>query len=886
MKVTRLRLEQFRRFLQPLEIQDLQEGLNLFTAPNEAGKSTVALALRAAFLERYRSTSVDSLRPWGHASASPAVEVDFEFNGVSYRLRKSFLTRRRCDLQVNGQSSDGEAAEDQLARLMGFTFAGRGANRDENLGVPGLLWIRQGTSQDLAGPLQHAEQHLQSVLQAAVGGVASTQGDEVLERLEQARHELLTPAGQAPRGEYAKALEELKAIDTRRAETAEQLAQYQRQVDELANLSRQHRLDELERPWDDLRARCDRAQAALDGSRRLQADLQAQEQAVRHHQTLLSALRAQCEGFEREAAARQSRQQALVAAEQARLQAQQACQIALGQADAAQQALEAAQAQLALASRQRERQAALARVTELRGLTEAVNRSRDQAREAQARVEQLRLQTARLAIPTGVLAQLQSLDEQWRRVQAQLEAAATTLVFDLEAQAQATLEGVPVDPQARHTLTQRAVLEIQGLGRIAVHPGGTEIPTLRRQVETLQRERAQRLAALGVEDLAQALVRQTQAEQQQTELKGAEALLRSHAPQGLAALEAQALEHSAALEAAQRHLDHLDPGPLGAVSAEADGFHGDGVDLAQKVEHARQTHARLVQQLQEARVAEAAAVMAHQAAQREWAALESLAADAQHLAVQMDARTQLTDAIAREPVLLSRLSQLQQQVQAARIDALELDVRRLQEALRQSQEIHAHRATAIARLESELVALGAMGLEERAALELQQQLRQQRRVKELGDRAAALDHLVQRLRHHRAQLAQRLRAPLQARLKHYLDIVFPGVALEIGDDLSPRQITRLGPHGPQSGAFEEFSVGAREQIGIMARLAYADLLAQAGRPTLLILDDALVHSDEDRLEQMKRVLFDAAQRHQVLIFTCHPKAWRDLGVVARALPAP
>jgi hypothetical protein len=34
---------------------------------------------------------------------------------------------------------------------------------------------------------------------------------------------------------------------------------------------------------------------------------------------------------------------------------------------------------------------------------------------------------------------------------------------------------------------------------------------------------------------------------------------------------------------------------------------------------------------------------------------------------------------------------------------------------------------------------------------------------------------------------------------------------------------------------------------------------------------------------MKRVLFDAAQRHQVLLFTCHPAAWRDMGVAARTI---
>ena len=95
----------------------------------------------------------------------------------------------------------------------------------------------------------------------------------------------------------------------------------------------------------------------------------------------------------------------------------------------------------------------------------------------------------------------------------------------------------------------------------------------------------------------------------------------------------------------------------------------------------------------------------------------------------------------------------------------------------------------------------------------------------------------------------------------------------------------MGVRGIESGAFEALSFGAREQMGVISRLAYADLLQEAGRPTLIILDDALVHSDEERLAQMKRVLFDAAARHQILLFTCHPVNWRDLGVSPRSLQA-
>ena len=86
----------------------------------------------------------------------------------------------------------------------------------------------------------------------------------------------------------------------------------------------------------------------------------------------------------------------------------------------------------------------------------------------------------------------------------------------------------------------------------------------------------------------------------------------------------------------------------------------------------------------------------------------------------------------------------------------------------------------------------------------------------------------------------------------------------------------------ESSQFAALSFGAREQLALISRFAYADLLREAGRPTLLILDDALVHSDAQRLSAMKRVIFDAAQRHQVLLFTCHPENWRDMGCPFKA----
>ncbi len=178
---------------------------------------------------------------------------------------------------------------------------------------------------------------------------------------------------------------------------------------------------------------------------------------------------------------------------------------------------------------------------------------------------------------------------------------------------------------------------------------------------------------------------------------------------------------------------------------------------------------------------------------------------------------------------------------------------------------------------------GAQGLDERRAERARDHAQASRRAGELRRRAAALDHLLALLRNKRSALTRRLQAPLQKHLNRYLQLLFPQASLDIDENLSPGPLTRAGTSGQETGEFEALSFGAREQMGVISRLAYADLLKEAGRPTLIILDDALVHSDESRLSQMKRVLFDAATRHQILLFTCHPEKWRDMGVGARAM---
>lgn len=352
-------------------------------------------------------------------------------------------------------------------------------------------------------------------------------------------------------------------------------------------------------------------------------------------------------------------------------------------------------------------------------------------------------------------------------------------------------------------------------------------------------------------------------------------MLAALAPKGLSALAADIAMREARLAEARQVLQGMPPADTAMPSsAQAESEEGAARAALETASAA----------LNDAKVAAGNAREQVKAAEDELAAVKATLNDPTRANRKTEAGAALTDALAQQSALQDKVAELAQQLQSANLPVLAQDVERLEQSVKQAEATHSQRANEITRLEAELEARGALGQEE-AASEKQRELEHAtRRCAELERRAKALDHLLKLLREKRSALARRLRAPLQKHLDHYLQILFPGAQVEVGDDLSPGRITRQGLRGAQSGAFEELSVGAREQMGVVARLAYADLLKEARKPTLLILDDALVNTDEERLRQMKRVLYDAATRHQILIFSCHPEAWRDLGVVARSIP--
>ena len=873
MRVQRLRLSQIRRFRGTLEIPDLSPGINLFCGPNETGKSTIARAIRAAFFERYRSSVLEDLLPKGEVptSCSPTVEISFESGGQQHTLLKTFFAKKRCAYTRDGEVLDGEEAEEAISRLLGFGYAGKGASKPEHWGIPGLLWIEQGDGHRIDEPVESAADYLRTALESTVGAVASTAGDDVLATLREQRDQLLTPGTGRPRGAYQETSRELAEVRDLGAALDAQIAAYRDDVDRLTGLRAQHDADAKARPWEVFKAKLEGARQELVAAERLQGEHEQQLKNVSASSTNRELLAERLRTFSDRRAMLARRQEALVAAKQALEAAQAAAVQAEQRRDAAARVSDEARTRVALAEAEEKR----------RTLNERLDQASSEAARLEAALAKALEQAEELARHNATVdANRQSAADVEAAVRARdtlrereilQSAAATAITIALLPEIAATLDGKPVDPNSEHRITATAQIQIEGVGSIGVRPGDSDVADLARQVEEARAAAERALAKLGVESVEEARSRQDRFKQAQADAKAAEAMLGLTAPQGVDKLRSALAAATQTRAETANQLQALTAAP-GGQSVDATEARAANAAAIERLEQASDAHLAAAKMLATAQAGE-------QAAAAEVGKLREAVDEAQSSGVEDDTQALLAKALADQEAAKAQAAELAKRIEQSQPDVLRQDVQRLQSSMEQSLATHNQRGNSIAALEARLEVAGANGIEEqREELRVREQALS-RRLAELQLRAKALSLLVERLETKRQALTAKLQAPLQARLDHYMRLLFPGARLGLQEDLTPAVLER--GVGTDAVDFGQLSHGAREQIALISRLAYADLLKEAGKPTLILLDDALVNTDSQRLDLMQRVLYDAAQRHQMLLFTCHPERWAGLGVPAR-----
>ena len=874
MYLRRVEIRDFRKITHRI-VEGLDDGLNVVVGDNEAGKSTLLAALRAVFFERHTLSGlpVDAMLPYGSV-VRPEITVDFDLGSASWRLRKAFKQRPEAELTGPGVRLTGTAVEDRLVDLLGFTPPGRGgAKPEEHHGTHGLLWVEQGTRESLG--VGAGRDTLAGALEREVGQVTGGErGRHLLAAAAERRDRFWTKTDR-PRGDLRELGEEIERLEGEHVilRQRQQLTETKiARLAEIAGVLHRHRRDD----------RLNQAAVAARAARARLAEAEA----------LDGKLLAATNRF------REAERECAVAAERCQRRAALAATAASARAEAEAAATRSAEADALARHGEARAQAVdetLRTLRQARGAAEDHSRALDEAlrrREAEALVarhkEQVNLaerqEEARRAavaraglhgIDKEAIANLARLEKNAEAARAELNAARVQLSFAPAGSQSILVDDVPHASEGPLALGRDTVLDLEGFGRVTIRPGGGTAELLRR-AERADRALGDELARAGMASVAEArlaLERKTAAQTEAASLASAVAAL---APGGLEALR-QTLDIEAMRLSQPLSPQAADLAPIASPGA-LDQARNAAIAARNQVE-AAERDAKAAGDVRQAALLEAARTSERLAAAQR--ARGAIATDLNRARSETDddllnARLDSASAAvadAREAELAARTA-----FEAADAESARLSLERAERAEREIKADIESLDREQRDIRAELRGGGQDGLGERLA-EIEGLIdTRQKKLAALGLEAEAARMLHDALNEAQRDAKDRWLAPVRSRVSPYLRLLAPGSEIDVDEQtLELKGLRRNGVAEP----FLALSMGAREQIAVVTRLALADVLRDAGHPAAVILDDALVNTDEARLERMHNVLTRAARGLQILVLTCRERDFIGLGKVHR-----
>jgi len=850
------------RGLEHQVLDGLSEQLNLVAGPNESGKSRLFEAVRYGMFESSKGTAQHKreLQSWSGAGGAPRVRIEFVARAERFTVDKQFLKHPYTRLAGGGEALEGPAAEARLRELLG---TGRGKSTGvpaEDRGLWRLLWLEQGGSRitpehDLN---PEARANLQSALARQVGeATAGRRGQRILAAAatEAARYWTPTfqptgPLRQAQR-DSAGAAKELEAAVERR-DSARKAA---RRLEESRRLA-----SELAQRLGKQATRLQQASGKASEASRLRQELTQQEGAEQ-------LLRLQAAKAAETHAAR-------LAAEQrrAKLDGEVTAAVGeLGQAAAKTGSLRRRHGELGVTVRQAETLRQQARVTAAqarrrrdsvaaRTLCATLRERHTKARALHASLQRLDARRSELTLTREGLATLRKRAAVVDRLRAQLDVAAVRLTVRAHRAVEVDEVSLAAGATRVRTVVEATAIRLGEVATLEIAPGGAGLAKLRDKLADAQAALSTALAGAGV-----------------TSVDGAEAALRARAD----------LEHE--LQVVRGELGQLAPAGFPALAAELQAAEarvealGPADEDGPTVEHAEAEEEAAERAWLKARDTRDALITPLEAAAARQARLEQLVQGLQQERERLDAQLDAGQPAATLETARAGLEREHGDT-LRRIDSLRADFEQLggtgaQRALEQAQRAleqlrssqhEAERDSASAAAELELY--GGEGLHEQvqdAAAKLATVQEHERRV---TAHATARRLLLTTLRELHRKTQERFAAPVRKQVEPALRQLFPGSRLAFDERGAIAGLTSdevVEPFGALSG-------GAQEQLSTLVRIGLARVLAEHERLPL-ILDDALVNTDSQRLETMLRLLGEAASVLQIIVFTCHDADFDGLG---------
>jgi hypothetical protein len=865
MRLHRLVLTNYRG-ISHREVEFPDSGVTVVHGVNEAGKSSMIEALDLLLESKDRSTKKDvkQVKPT-HADVGSEVTAEISCGAYRFIYRKRFHKKHETELTVlapRREQLTGDEAHERVRAILAET-------------VDTGLWQAQRVLQsastaavDVAG-----SDALSRALDIAAGDAAASglSGTEpvLIEKIDAEFAKYFTATGR-PTGEWAAAIKALQAAEATVAQCAEAVAEVDEKTRLHAGLSAD--LAELTGQLHPAAQRTAAAQAAaalVAGLREQLRTAQVELDAARA--TEVAAAAAQRERL-RLRADIETRTAAVTSAAEAAADAAEAEAVGRDMVAAAEQAAVAAAAELVTAQESADQ--ARSTVAQLA--------DRDEADKLAARLAKIDGLTREHAEVCAQLTPITLTDSIFRAIER--AAAAVDIAHGqvgliaprIELTAESPLEmlvgdrTVTLTAGESHVLSPSESLSVRVPGVLAarVDPGATaaEVHT---KLVAAQQQLEQQLARGGVADAERAravdeqrrdlVSRRDQLTARLADLRGDDdvahlrerlSALRANTPAAAGLFDLDLTQARAELTAAEAALiqarNHNATQQKVAVAAAA--------QLGQ-----RSTRTQVCQEKVAAAHAELAAAQERLAAQRALVADDDVAVQAQDAA----------DTAARVAQQVQTVSARLADAEPEAVDA-ELAAARADEATLRSR--HAQLTGALRDVTVELAVFGTEG---RSGKLDAAQIRREHAASahaRAADRARAANLLRTVMARHRDTTRQRYVDPFRAEIERLGRVVFgPSFEVEIDSDLQILSRTLDGRTVP----YESLSGGAKEQLGIVARLAVASLVDKQDAVPVVI-DDALGFTDPQRLTKMCEVLDVAGTQGQVIVLTCVPDRYRGV----------
>ncbi len=901
MRILRLCLRNYRG-IGEREVAFAPSGVTVIAGPNEVGKSSLAEAVELLFDERDDTAKqrVREIQPVDRDAGSE-VEADVELGPYAFTYAKRFHRRSETRLSVRAprvEQATGREAHERVRALL-----------DAHLDV--ALWralrIVQGAPLDAPALTEAAS--LAAALDRAAGvGAGGEREESLFERARAAFEEHFTPTGRARRS-LVGAQQALAAAQGEAQLQRGRLDALERDVEAEAAL--RARVAELEQriavgrkalreieadlvALAALRGEWERAAARLEAAR---AEESIAVSAARQRGQLVSAHAAAQAEMESLAEVLESEEPAHIAAAAELRHVEERLIEARAARDAAARLAVQARRDAALRRGEHEQAELLERVMR-------VERERDEAARAHTVLAAPPIDEARVA-------EISAAQVAVERAEARLAAEGPRVQvlpgIDLDVLVDGRRERLCAGVRTEQRVAEALVVSLPGIADITVI-AGAGVAERRKVLE----QGATRLRGLcmeaGVDDHAGAVAalaarRAAAAELARSEQRLAQALGTdtpaslarriSEVTARLAALAAerpQGREAGRALQVSRSEPQASEDHRPGKTERSVGPREGVQTPLPATLEAAE--HALEQAELAAARARDTAEEVARR---REDAALRFQRCD-QHrsetrtrleLAGQARADQERRLAGAREDVSDEELAARREarvnaahelealaRAAAARIaqrepEKLEVRAARTRDALGADERAFREKRDALLVIGERVEVIGGEGLFERWQLALRALARAQREQAALERRANAARRLFEVLRVERDAARSHYAAPLADAIAQLGRPLYGAdFAVELGGELcAARRIL-----GGKSLLASQLSAGAREQLALLTRLAAARLAG--GVP--LWLDDALGHTDPERLAALGPLLAAAGEASQVIVLTCSPERFRSV----------